>query len=701
MPAQNNQPSRMSIWDYIGGDGKQLVIPVYQRNYSWNANIEVKRLLDDMLSVINGKSDGHFTGIFMTVNILISARFSQIQLVDGQQRLTTLFLLLWALKDIYPDNPSVVNVDGLLYNSQVAQRLHGEKYSLKLKPLISDDNVYQKIADNSSKPANQKAKFTDDEKESKVYKNYEYITKYIKNNPVMTIDAVLDALAKMDIVNIPLDSQEDDPQQIFESINALGLPLAPIDLIRNLVLMGMEADDQDLFYNDYWKPIEDVFETKDKEKLSDLFRLYISIKKYELVKNEDLYLAFQGLWRSKAVTLEEKQNYLLEILEYTKDYKELYFDNTYPINDAKFKQIFSDFRKINSSTIAPFTLEIYYLYKNNKVDDDSLTKIIHLMNTYVIRRECAGYPMNDASRFFPQLLKNVNREANGNYENIYQLTLKYLVNMNKNNSLGIPTDERIKNYLLTNNAYTLSHSLLILTRLENNNNSTPIVDVSTLSIEHVMPQTQDDPGYWRRAIGDELENYEVHCNKIGNLTIVSTRDNSAMRNNDFNKKKEYLSQSRHIKLNEKILEKSLWGVKEIDDRTAEMIELINKEFKYESMVVDRKLAYEIKFKKENKTQTIECSAKMMMGGNVIVLEDCIVSYKDGSKYLDNPKIKGAIQAGQLEINLDKTITLKQDAQFTSVEVLTEIILGEMPKKYTQLWLVDDGISIDNINSLLR
>lgn len=689
------QPSRMSIWEYIGGPDKQLVIPVYQRNYSWIADEQVKRLLDDMMSVIEGKAKNHFTGIFMSVEVPIMHRFSQVQLVDGQQRLTTLFLILWALKEVYANDPSIKNVDDLLYNSDMVQRNYGEKYRLKLKPLIGDNDVYQKIAKGEKKD-----KFSDDEKESKVYRNYEYIVKYLKQHEMATVDSVLDAFANMDIVNIPLDD-EDDPQQIFESINALGLELAPIDLIRNLVLMKIEADEQDTIYNDYWKKIENVFALKDQSKLSDLFRLYIAIKKYNLVNMDAMYSEFQSYRREKVSSLEDRQNILTEIYDYAKNYKELYFDlNFYPINDSKFKQILNDFRKIGSNTIAPFMLEIYNLYKNNKVSDDDLTKIISLMNTYIIRRECAGFPMNDASRFFPQLLKNVKRESLQDYSKIYNLTLKYLVNMNKNNSLGMPTDERVKNYLLVNNAYTLSHSLLILTRIENSNNSTPIVDTSTLSIEHIMPQTQDDPGYWRKIVGDELENYEIHCNKIGNLTIVSTRDNSAMRNSSFERKKEFLQQSKHIKLNESILLDSEWNVQKIDERTLKMIDAINTEFKYVSAEVDKKISYEIHFRKTFKNYEINCNAKMLFGGEVIVLEDTIVNYKSGSHYLEDEKISCAINSGFLTINEDKTITLHKDSKFDSIEDLTKILLGDITKKYKLNWTVEDGVSIDNIIGLL-
>lgn len=691
------QPSRMSILDYIAASDRQLVIPVYQRNYNWKAEEQVKRMLDDMLKIIHGISESHFMGIFFSVSTQIMSRFYEISLVDGQQRLTTLFLLLWALKYEYFADSSVEFIDGYLYNSKLVQQKCGEKYSLKLKPLVSDNDVYEKIAKGFTKN-----EFSSLEKESSVFKNYEYIVKYLKGHKEITIDNVLDALEKMEIVDIPLHDS-DDPQQIFESINALGLELSHIDLIRNLVLMKLDSDEQTKMYNDYWKSMEDVFVGKNKDRLGDVFRFFVAIKKYQLIKNDELYYAFSQIWREAITCIDDRKNFLIELKKYVVEYKELYFDSHYyPFDDTRFKQILNDFRKIGSTTIAPYILEIYHLYKQNRISNNSLCDIIHLMNTYIIRRECAGYPMNDASRFFPQLLKNVKLEANQNYDKIYYITLKYLVNMNRNNSLGLPTDERVKNYLLTNNAYILSHALMILNRLENLNNATPIVDISELSVEHIMPQTQDDPGYWKSIVGTEIDNYEIHCNKIGNLTIVSTKDNSAMKNYSFEKKKEYLKQSKHIKLNEYILEKNKWDIAEIDARTQIIINGINREFKYCAAPMDKKLSYAVYLNKVKKGKVVNCNAKVLNDGTVQVLDDCIVSYKLTSSYIENNlNIRNALSDGKLIPNEDKTLTLKMDSMFESVELITEILLGDVPKDLDSIWTVEEGISIGNVISLFQ
>lgn len=728
-------PLRMSIFEFLDESNRQLIIPVYQRNYSWNANDQVIRLLEDIKNIVTGKFKNHFTGIFMTVEAPDSvSKFHKTYLVDGQQRLTTLFLILWALKELYPKDDNIGRVDELLYNSDFIKKNFGQKYGLKLKPAIGDDDVYQIIAsglDDSEKDVNgnkkpakgiDRTKLTEKQKESKVYKNYDYILKFFKQHRELDIDGVIDALNEMDIVEIPL-LDGDDPQQIFESINALGLPLTPIDLIRNLVLMRLNDTEQEDIYENHWKLIENVFDAEHKEKLEEVFRLYVAINNFDLVKSDDLYIEFSTIWNKRVSCYDERINMLDEIKDYVEYYNELYFKKDfYPISDSKFKQILIDFRAIGSSTIAPFMLEVYFLYKNNKIDDESLSNILALMNTYIIRRECAGFPLNDASRFFPQLLRNVKRACKDDYKDVYQNTIFYLVNMNRNNSLGIPTDERIKNYLLTNNAYTMAHKLLILTRLENKNNSTPIIDRTELSVEHVMPQTQDDPGYWKKAIGSEIDNYDIHCNKIGNLTIVSCRDNSAMRNHSFDKKKEFLKQSKHIKLNNDILyetvtdsngneieqERSKWDVTTINKRTEKLIAAINTEYKYIIATVDKKLAYDIQLNKINSKGSFQANAKIYNGGDIIVKDDCVVMYKSGSAYMSNPNIVNALSKGFLVENPDKTITLKKDSKFDSLDVITEVFMGDLPKNYFSAWCVlkedkstDDIITIDNVLSVLE
>lgn len=727
-------PTRMSICEYLSVSTLQLIIPVYQRNYSWNANEQVARLLNDITNIANGKFKNHFTGIFMSVNAPDSSnQFQKVYLVDGQQRLTTLFLILWALKELYPNDISIVRVDTLLYNTEFIKKRFGQKYSLKLKPAVGDDDVYQIIANglddseldenHQKKPAKgiDRTKLSEKQKNSKVFKNYEYIIKYLKSHKELNIDNVIDALCEMDIVDIPL-LDSDDPQQIFESINALGLPLSPIDLIRNLVLMRLTDEEQEKIYENHWKKIEEIFDAEHKDKLEEVFRLYVAIKKYDLVKSDDLYIEFSEIWQKRVSSYDERVNTLDDIKYYVEYFNELYYKKDYyPISDSKFKQILIDFREIGSSTIAPFILEIYRLFKNGNIDNESFTNILSLMNTYIIRRECAGLPLNDASRFFPQLLKSVIRACKDDYSKVYQNTLFYLVNMNRNNSLGIPTDERIKNYLLTNNAYTMTHKLLILTKLENKNNSTPIIDRSNLSVEHVMPQTQDDPGYWRKVVGKEIDNYDIHCNKIGNLTIVSCRDNSAMRNDTFEKKKEFLKQSKHIKLNndilyekvkindnsEKEIERTIWNVAAINSRTEKLISEINAEYKYLVANVDKKLAYDIQINKTNSKGIFKANAKIYNGGDIIIQDDYNVMYKSGSTHMSKPSIISAFANGFLIENPDKSITLKKDAKFESIKVLTEVFTGELPKNYLGLWSVlkedgakDDIISIDNVLSVL-
>lgn len=219
----------------------------------------------------------------------------------------------------------------------------------------------------------------------------------------------------------------------------------------------------------------------------------------------------------------------------------------------------------------------------------------------------------------------------------------------------------------------------------------------------------------------ELPNYDIHCNKIGNLTIVFCRDNSAMKDHSFDKKKTYLKQSKHIKLNndilfetikdengnEKEIERQDWTVESISSITEKMIDLINKEYKYSIASIDKKLAYYIQFNKDKSKMKYQVTAKIYNGGDIIFHDDCVVMYKSSSSYLSKQNILDALNKVFFIKNSDKTVTLKKDSKFESLEVLSEVIMGDLTKEFKNSWIalnndktVNDLIGIDNVLSAL-
>ena len=251
-----------------------------------------------------------------------------------------------------------------LINNKAINKV-GLEFKYRLKPLISDDNVYKKIISDEDL-----GKLSEEEKTSKVYLNYNYIKEFLKNIlNKFTSDEIMQAISKFEIVIIPLNPETDDAQQIFESINAYGMPLSSVDLIRNCILMNLLSDQQDMIYLHYWKHLENIF-SKDQSKMQDCFRFYISSKNYELPKKEEVYSEFARLWKNNKNDFTKSIQMLKEIIEYAEAFDWLYFDDSINIKGQnEFNEVLLDFKKINSITLAPYINSICMLYKENSIKE--------------------------------------------------------------------------------------------------------------------------------------------------------------------------------------------------------------------------------------------------------------------------------------------------------------------------------------------
>ena len=255
-----------------GSVGAQFVIPAYQRNYTWTANREVKQLLEDVQAVLIGKQKKHFIGIMIYLEKVLNPFDRERSVIDGQQRLTTIFLSLYALKELMLE--SGLDADAEKLENMYLVNRYSETNKFKLKPLVSDDTVYQHIVHHEFDQI--------EGSKSKVYLNFCYIkdtfTKWLEE---YTINDILSSLNKLYLVCVPI-SDDDNPQKIFESINATGAKLTASDLIRNFILMPIESNRQDLYYEKYWKEIERLIDA-DSGKLEAFFRFFIMAKKQTVI----------------------------------------------------------------------------------------------------------------------------------------------------------------------------------------------------------------------------------------------------------------------------------------------------------------------------------------------------------------------------------------------------------------------------------
>lgn len=568
MPTYDSQaPKRTGLMELIlQSQGSQFVIPVYQRNYTWTSGKEVKQYFDDLKSVLCGQYDKHFMGIMIYLDTPINFSSREFSVIDGQQRLTTTFLLLYAIKEIMLNRGMAKEADAL-NNQYLINPYSVEKLKYKLKPLVADDEVYQKIVEGDLEHISTT--------NSNVYKNYIWLKDNIeKLLGQFSINDILMAMNKLYIVCVPI-SQDDYPQKIFESINATGAKLTASDLIRNFMLMPILSDKQEEFYAKYWKRLEDLL-TNDSKKLEAFFRLYLATKNKSLPNKNAVYSVFVE-WFNKNKDTYGIEGIFKDILKYAEYYYTIYKQDIKTV-DSKIRNSVREFRYILSEMPAPLFMELYALMKQQSITIEQFDEVMRLTNTYLIRRALCGLDTSDITRLFPSLLNDVLNDCAQDYSKLVESFKRNLVNKNKGNSMEMPDDTKLYSSIIDANMYNLRITVrMFFDKLELTENPAP-VDLSTLSIEHLMPQTPTTEWYSELGVSDEV--YQRNLHRLGNLTLASKPDNSKMQNKVWTYKNEILASTSHLKMNESLLKKDHWTIDDIDARTKDLIEQIKHLYPY-------------------------------------------------------------------------------------------------------------------------
>lgn len=561
-------PIRTGLLDFIkNSTGSQFAIPVYQRNYTWTAGKEVKQYLDDLKSVLKNEYPNHFLGIIIYLDTPIDYATREFSVIDGQQRLTTTFLILYAIRAIMKEQnkkDAINNLDGQFLTNPFSNN-YEMKY--KLKPLVADEDAYQYIVNDKIEEI--------ENKDSKIYKNYRYILNFIKElNERYDYNQILLALNKLYVVCIPL-SKDDNSQKIFESINSAGLKLTASDLIRNFLLMDLSNDLQEKYYKDYWIELEKYL-TDDSKKLEDFFRFYLAVKNKTLPNKNAIYKEFIKWYKINENEL-EREGIFKDIIKYCKYYHEIYHKDL-DVIENDLKGAISEFRKILSDMPAPFLMGFLDLYYNKQISVDQLSESIYIINNYLIRRALCDLDTSNISRMFPPLLKDVKEECNGDYSNIVDVLKKNLVFKNINNGMYVPDDKQLHDLIINSNMYKIKSTLRIFfDKLEHDNNPAP-VNLKELNVEHLMPQTPTKEWYDELKINED--EYQRNVNRLGNLTLTAKIDNSKMQNKIWTYKNDILSDTSHLIMNQALLEKDIWDIEAITLRTEELIMEINRLFPY-------------------------------------------------------------------------------------------------------------------------
>jgi len=547
--------------------GAQYVIPVYQRNYNWKKDDQVRQLLDDIDTLLARREQKHFFGTLVFFITKDSLNGQERSIVDGQQRLTTIMLLLYAIRSLARQNGEQGVVQALTTN--YLENVNSDlRYKLRLKPSVSDDGDYREIAAGGECAGSR----------SNVAQAYracrEWAEKWLAtekaNGRRYTYDDLVNAVKRLQIVAIILERDKGDkPQQVFESINSTGMELTGADLIRNFILMVNDSEKQERLYLQYWKKLEDLFE---EPRFQEAFlRLYLANRQMSLTARRNLYAGFKQWWKEQRKKRSEEE-LLSGILNYARHYVRLYY---YSESDS-LGEALDDYRRLQSDMPAPFMMEVLELLRTRKITLDDARKVLELINVYLIRRYLTNLDTSDITRFFPAYLRLVREQAvKHGYKHFYELCRDTLIRSTRQKNSFVPDDTDVRNYLRTANAYNLKNMRFILEKLEMRESNVRFVP-QTMSIEHIMPQTRGRE--WAEARGASNEQYVSYVNRLGNLTLAAKADNSVMGNQSFAAKKEILRRSSHIKMNEDILRLSRWDFAAIDARTERMIDEILQAF---------------------------------------------------------------------------------------------------------------------------
>ena len=548
------------LGDLIGSNKVLFRIPVYQRNYDWSES-NCSRLLDDVKNII-ATGEKHFLGtIVYMANDGNDFVLHDYTVIDGQQRLTTMMILLKALyekaKEL-SDETAVADINDYIQNRNCI-----EDYKIKLKPINSDNEQFLALLNNSESHIN---------KEGHIWKNYERCLKYIDkwtSNGIKP-SQVLRALEKLEIVGISLKPGEDDPQVIFESINSTGLELSNSDLIRNFLLMSDE--NQEKLYYSYWLPIENnLRRNTDYTDLNMFFMQYIILETKNPVNERKLYESFVKLFKEKRFTHE---SCLKELKYYSEIYK-AFVDGNSTKYSARIMKCLKSLKQLKQTTCYPFLLKVFDDYEKKVIDEQVLEKTVQFILSYLIRRIVCGVPSNSLRGLFTYLYSRVFK-VKTNKNKYYEAINKFLATINSRDTT--PNDSEFRNALMTSNMYANTSLCKFLMMDIENGEGKEVLKADNLTIEHIMPQTLTIE--WNKYISEE--EHEQYLHTLGNLLV--TGYNSELSNKSFAEKKQIIKEySKAVVLNSDVWDKDIWTIENIKSRGKRLSKIVADRYSIETV----------------------------------------------------------------------------------------------------------------------
>lgn len=531
---------------------RQFIIPIYQRTYSWTLN-QCQQFLDD---VINAATDdsiaGHFLGsiVYIEKGLYHISTIPKFLVIDGQQRLVTLSLLLAALGQVTSQENSQGTISRkkinnyFLFNSEESGEL---RYKLLLTQ--SDKRTLINLLEGKELPEPFSKRIVD---------NYNFFLDRILKSEI-ELDTIYKGIEKLIIVDIALDRNYDNPQLIFESLNSTGLELSQTDLIRNYVLMGLDVEEQNEIYSDYWYPMERLMNQDGKAANFDRFmRDYLTLKLGYIPKIGEVYEDFKQFYRHHRRDKTDKE-IMADVYRYSNYYMKFVFLKE---EDSEIKDILRDINTLRIEVAYPFLMEVCHDYEQNLLSRQEYIKILRTVESYVFRRSICGIPTNSLNKTFATLMKEIDKE---NYLESFEIAL-----LRKQTYRRFPRDDEFIREFKIKDVYNFRNRNYLLTKLENYDRKEKIV-IGNYTIEHILPQNSNLSEVWEEELGENWKDVQAtYLHTIGNLTL--TAYNAELSDRPFKEKRDIKGgfADSPLHLNRSLRNMDTWNEETIKQRAAEL-----------------------------------------------------------------------------------------------------------------------------------
>lgn len=531
----------------------QFVVPIFQRQYSWTES-ECEQLWNDVVNAGgNDAYNAHFTGsiVYVADGASTITSSSPHLIIDGQQRVTTVSLLLAALANQLEER---VGVSDELLEGFSARKIRdrylmdpNEDGDKRFKLLLSagDRAAFKSIVAGHT---------LDGSVDSRLVANSKFFESKLRDTDELLI-RVCKGLDKLVVVDVKLERGVDNPQLVFESMNSTGKKLSQADLVRNFVLMDLEPAIQSDLYERHWRPMELLFVGAEDEHFDAFMRHFLTIQTGQIPRIGDVYDAFKNYAFGESAVGQSISSLIEKLHAQATHYSRISLGRE---TDSRLKSCFSDIEQIKADVVLPFVLRLYDDYEVGKLSLDDFVEILKMVVSYVFRRVICRIPTNSLNKTFAGFNAYVEEE------NYVESVAAHFLSLQSYRAF--PTDEEFEQFLTTSDVYNFRRRSFLLRSLENFGRKEK-VSIEEYTIEHILPQNPELKPEWRDELGPEWKSIqEKYLHTLGNLTL--TAYNSEMSDHPFKTKRDIEGGfgSSPLALNKGLGALDAWGPDEIESR---------------------------------------------------------------------------------------------------------------------------------------